>query len=1044
MSLWDHWLAMHDSLSPCLYSDLSLQWGQLSRPYSSTDQSSSLGSMESLDTPTPTTQLYSDSRNSPVDSSLFNNKRDSAYSSFSASSNTSDYATVPLRPGEACSMDNLLQSLAPSYRGYSSGNNSTLGGPHGENPIEAQLIAHKSRSLTRPRPKAVKTKERPSSCCYEDERREIIRNVELEVERKMNPPQPPTRKDSFKATRGRPNVLNKHCDSAPLISQSFNSHSNDENNSSQHVKMGTHNGFSSFEDEEKIVKYRGDTLHSDSITKETMDICQTIYDKTANTECDTETPLDDSDDLAITALTLPLCPGSLPANPCAEVQEESLIVHTQNKPASTGLHRHSAPEKLLATQLELSQFNSEGSSVEPFKLPVTNECSLSTSQWSHSSQLSTREEQLSPHNYDQAYLNKYDGSRSSTPGSAFLARDDDINECVGDKLEGSSVNGEVLGPVENQRLWGRSVSVPGDHTEMSPQVNPVNIVERDFKPLSTAASVDTLLEEQRAVDLKRSEDKREDETDVKRSNCSRNHRRNRRRSERFATNLRNEIQRKKAQLQRSHGPGGLLCSGETVEEEEGPEFNEDGTESDFSHKEKSVKVSFPLLSNHQDTCATAIVKSNQNDLHTRSKSTYTENNTTSRSVQILDPGVPTFGVGIRVVEEPAPAGKARRWRWTPENKLQPEPDQRHGVVSEQVLGITGSRHGVCAFTSSSTSSCGRSSRIDENDILPFADRMKFFEETSKGMCAYNVTNQVSGRDKNSRHHPEPQREHNQHLNQRRHSYQGGIHESSLLQTTVEARRMSVSSNRERQKEKDRKQESERVEREKERVSRLRERDRQQEIERKEMELKMESARQMAIQQEREREERVRQWERERARELELERGQEMERARKMELLRHDGEKELERPRERFREEDVQLKSHQHFYGDSGILERNQDVEQMESVHGFHLRSQAFSGSQAQNPMACSAFHPGNQSPEQQPPPPQGYTTRSYATTEVRVVLSTCIHMQTLFTKPSKVAAPIQISSFELFTLYLPNINCFILSDFMNSPVDNNGVIENMS
>lgn len=964
---------MHDGLSPCLYSDLSLQWGQLSRPYSSTDQSSSLGSMESLDTPTPTAQLYSDSRNSPVDASLFNNKRDSAYSSFSASSNTSDYATVPLRPGEACSMDNLLQGLAPSYRGYSCGNNSILGGSCGENQTEAQPVAHKSRSLTRPRPKAVKTKERPSSCCYEDERREIIRNVELEAEGKMNPPQPPIRKDSFKATRGRPSVLNKHCDSAPLKSQSFNSHSNDENNSSQRVKTGTHNGFSSFDDEEKVGNYRGDILHSDCITRKTIDNCQTIYDKTSNAECDKETPLDDSCDPAIGTLIPSPCPGSLPANPCVEVQEESLVVLTQNKQSSTGLHRHSAPEKLLTTQLELSLVNCDNSSEEPFKPPV-NDSSLSPNQWSHSSQRSTMEEQTSTHNHHQAYLNKYDRSRSSTPGSASLAQDDHINKSAGQKLELSSVNGAVHAPVENQRLWGRSVSVPGDHTEMSPQVNPGNVSDNDFKPLSTAVSVDTLLQEQGAVDIRSIEDKKEEETDIKRSNCSRNHRRNRRRSERFATNLRNEIQRKKAQLQRSHGPGGLLCSGETVQEEEGPEFNE----------EQSVNVSFPLLSNNQDTYATApFVKSHHNELHTQSKSTtYTENKPTSRSVQILDPGVPKFGVGIRVVEEPAPAGKARRWRWTPEHKLQPEPDQRYGVVSEQVLGITGSRHGVCAFTSSSTSSCSRSSRNNETDILPFADRMKFFEETSKGMSAYNVSNLTSGRDKNFSTHPELQGEHNQHQTQRRHSYQEGIQDSSLLQTTVEARRMSVSTNRERQKEMERKQERERLERETERVSRFRERERQQEIERKEMELRRESARQIEIQQEREKEERVRQWERERERELELEREQEMKRVRDMELLRKERENELER----FRIEDAQLKSHHHFYSNSAILERNKDVKQTKSVHNFHLRPQVFSSSQASNQTACSAFHPVNQFPECQPFPPRGYTARSYATSEVGVLL----------------------------------------------------------
>lgn len=955
--------------------------------------------MESLDTPTPTAQLYSDSHNSPVDSSLFNNKRDSAYSSFSASSNTSDYATVPLRPGEACSMDNLLQSLAPSCRGYSSGEHSTLGGSCGENPDETQLIAHKSRSLTRPRPKPVKTKERPSSCCYEDERREIIRNVELEVERKKNPPQPPTRKDSFKATRDRPNVLNKHCDSTPPKSQNVNSHSNDENKSPLNVQTETHNGFSSFEDEEKNGNYKEDLLHSNCIIRKTMDDCQTIYDNTASTKCDPETPMDDLGDPAITTHIPSPCPGSFPANPCVDVQEESLVVHTQNKHASAGLHRHSAPEKLLATQVELSQFNSEASSVESSKLPVTDDCSLSTSQWSHSSLLSAREEQGSPHHYHQAYSNKYDGSRSSTPGSAFFAGEDDTNECVSDKLEGRSVNGAAVAPVESQRPWGRSVSVPGDHTEMSSQVNPINMVDRDFKPLSTAASVDTLLEEQRAAVMNRSEDKKEEEADAKRSNSSRNHRRNRRRSERFATNLRNEIQRKKAQLQRGHGPGGLLCSGETVQEEEGPEFSEDGTESDFSHKEKSAKVSFPLPSNHQDASSTApFGKSNHDELQPRSKSTaYTESNTsTSRSVQILDPGVPKFGVGIRVVEEPAPAGKARRWRWTPEHKLQPEPDQRLGVVSEQVLAITGSRHGVCAFTSSSTSSGGRSSRFDEPDILPFADRMKFFEETSKGTSAYNASSLTSRRDKYSRLHPEPQAEHSQHLTQRRHSYQGGIQDCSLLQSTVEARRLSVSTNRERQKEKDRKDEREKAERERERVSRLRERDRQQEVERKEMELRMENARQMELQQEIEREERMRQWERERERELELEREQEMERAREMELLRKERENELERQRERLREEDAQLASHQHFYGKSAMPERNQHVQQTDSVHGFHLRPQAFCSSQAQNAVARSAFHPVNQSPEHQPLPLQGYTARSYATPEVRVLLCTCTHMQILF------------------------------------------------
>lgn len=949
--------------------------------------------MESLDTPTPTTQLYSDCRNSPVDSSLFNNKRDSAYSSFSASSNTSDYTTVPLRPGEACSMDNLLQSLGPSCRGYSSGDTATLGSSSGETPEEAQLIAHKSRSLTRPRPKPVKIKERPSSCCYEDERRrgdfEIIRNVEREGERKTNPPQPPTRKDSFRATRGCPNVANKHYVAATLESQSVSSH-NDENKSSLNVETGTHNGFPALEDDEKNGNYKEDVLHSDDIPRQTIDNCHMSYDKSANTECSLETTSDNLTDPLTTSPTFipSSCPGPLPAEPCVEVQEESCVIHTQNKHSSTGLHRHSAPEKLLATQLELLQFNSDSSSMEPYKPPVTNDCPLSTNQWSHSSLLSAREDQEEPHNYSHAHSNKYESSRSSTPGSVFFEGDGDVNECLSDKLDRGGLNGAFLAPVERQHPWGRSVSVPGDPIEMSSQgrLNSDQMVDRDFQPLSTAASVDTLLEEQRAVDRSRGEGKKEEETYIKKSNSSRNHRRNRRRSERFATNLRNEIQRKKAQLQRSHGPGGLLCSGETVQEEEGPELNE---ESDFSRQEKNAKVSLPSHSNPQDASTTAPVgKSNHDDSHTRPQSTtYTQSK--DRSVQILDPGVPKFGLGIRVVEEAAPAGKARRWRWTPEHKLQPEPDRHHGVVSEQVLGITGSRHGVCAFTPSSTSSFSRSSsysRIEESDILPFADRMKFFEETSKGMSAFNTSSLTSHKDKNSCHHPELQGELGQHPTQRRYSYQGGIQDNSLPQSTVEARRMSVSSNRERQREKDTELAREREERERERIGRLRERERQQEKERQEMELRMESSRQREIQQEREREERVRHWERERERELEFEREKEIERAREMELLRKERERELERKREKLREEDAQLISHQHFYSNSGIPERHEDFLHEENLHSFHQRPQSISSCQAQNQVSHSAFHPVNQSAENRQLPLQGFSARSYTATEVRVLL----------------------------------------------------------
>ncbi|XP_035531337.1 protein Shroom4 [Morone saxatilis] len=977
-------------------SDLPLQWGQLSRPYSSTDRSSSLGSMESLDTPTPTTQPYSDSHNSPVDPTLFNNKRDSAYSSFSASSNTSDYAAVPLRPGEACSMDNLLQSLGPGCRSYPVGDTSTLGSSSGDTPDEAQLIVHKSRSLTRPRPRPVEVKERPSSCCYDEERRggdfEIIRNGERGAERKMNPPQPPTRKDSFRATRSRPNIVNKRCASAPIEISSASCYY-DENKSSLNVESGIHNGFPAEEDSDKTGNFKEDTLDSHYIQRQTKDIRHIKCDTSANKD-NSESTSDHLPD-PVTAPLVPITsssPDSLPAETSIEVQGQSHTMQSQTKHSSTGLHRHSAPEKLLATQLQLLQFDSESSSLEPYNPSNPPDRSLSpcSSQWSHSSLPPRGEDQEASHNHLHAPSNKWEGSRCSTPGSVFLEGDDDDGGSS-ERLEGTGVNGGCLPPAEHHHPWGRSVSVPGDPTGSSAQgrLSSDQMLERDFEPLSAAASVDTLLEEQRVVDKGRHGGKKqnvEGETNMKKSNSSRNHYRNRRRNERFATNLRNEIQRKKAQLQSSRGPGGLLCSGETVQEEEGPDFNEEGPDQDLPAQERSTKVAFASPANPQDASTTAPVeKSNTSSESNHDVSqiqpqstTYAENNNLSRSVQILDPGLPSFGVGIRVVEEPAPAGKARRWRWTPEHKLQPEPEPepRCGVKGERVFGVTGSRHGVCAFTSSSTSSYRSSScsRMDESEILPFADRMKFFEETSKGI---NVSNMSSRRQKKPPHHPELQGgELSQHPNQRRYSYQGGLQqESALLTNTMEARRLSVSTSRERQKEKEREQAREREEKARERQERLKERERQQqEKERQERELEMERARQREIQREREREERMRQWERERERELELAREKEMERAREKERLKKEREKELEREREKEREEDAQLSSHQEFYGGPGIKEN------------FHNqpKPQAFSHSQTQNQAPRSAFYPvstSSQPLDNRQPLHQGYTARSYTPTE---------------------------------------------------------------
>ncbi|KAF4795332.1 shroom family member 4 [Turdus rufiventris] len=99
-------------------SKLSLQWNPLSW-HCSTDRSSSIGSMESLDHPS---QACYEGDPSPVDQGVYHSKRDSAYSSFSASSIASD-CTLSLRPEETPSIDSSLQGpcKAPDRRYLTTG-----------------------------------------------------------------------------------------------------------------------------------------------------------------------------------------------------------------------------------------------------------------------------------------------------------------------------------------------------------------------------------------------------------------------------------------------------------------------------------------------------------------------------------------------------------------------------------------------------------------------------------------------------------------------------------------------------------------------------------------------------------------------------------------------------------------------------------------------------------------------------------------------------------------------------------------------------------
>ncbi|CDQ69284.1 unnamed protein product [Oncorhynchus mykiss] len=800
-------------------SDLSIQWNKLSRHYS-TDRSSSLSSMDSLDP--PSSQVDNDYHNSPVDPAIFNNIRDSAYSSFSASSNMSDY-TVSLRPGEACSMENILRSLGPggpACRVYACGNAPSLGRESGEAQDETG-----TSTLLLKHPEA---KERPSSYCGGKRGASI-------------PPLPPTRKDSFRATRGRlgiTDVKDQRCISAPVgIPSLFSCHVEDDGDDPQNVPggdmgNGKKNGNSEIQE-----------IHPDSLHLPALEISSS-----SSIPGSSSLPPDSSID--------PDPPG------------EANHLLPQNKHCSSGLYRQSVPEKLLS-QLRHLEF-----------------------------------------------------SRSHDTSLLLLQQN------TGEEVVAAA--GNRLSPIQVQHPWGRPlVSVPGS-----------------WEPSGDYS----LLEGSHRGGAGRRDDN-EGKVLMKKPRSHRSSRA-RRRSERFATNLRNEIQHKKAQLSNSKGPGGLLYSGETVEEEEGPDLKiqdlvrKEAEDVDPPAKESSSQGVYTC----SDISLSAPAPGGLNRLSS-SSTLQLHQPPPQRSV----PTLPSWGMGIQVVEELAPAGKSRRWRWTPEHKLQPEIDtDRRGERVGVALGVSGRGRASSASSSSSTT-C--SSHTEESDILPFADRCKFFEETSRSILVSNLPGLTRRMQRPDRHERQPHLSmlenqrggYGQGQAQRRYSYQGGFErESPLLINTMEARRQSVSGNREREKEREREKQREK-EREMEREVRARERERERE--------------ERAREREREREERV--TERERELEMESERGIERE---------QDSEMEKERQSERERKRERERKS----------LCSAQDLFASQSQPRAYPQTHSHPQTQMEAPR--SAFHPVNTALLQDNQAlHQGYPPQSYTPTEASFI-----------------------------------------------------------
>ncbi|XP_020834586.1 protein Shroom4 isoform X2 [Phascolarctos cinereus] len=651
--------------SGCDTSDLCMQWCPLSR-HGSTEKSSSIGSMESLEQPS---QMCHEGHVSPVEQSTYQSQRDSAYSSFSAGSSASDYA-LPLRPEETaasdCSPPGLGPAKAPNGLYLHTGPDGAAG-PLGHQPSPSP------QEGPLPGPAQV-----PGAL--------------------PSPPQPPVRRDSLRASKAQFHQTEKRRASVPGVALYLKERWNPETLLSSDLPAGPCCPCS-----QVLEPHEGHWKECLSDEQYCMVSCPS-----ESGHCDPELRLRGGP----RRTGWPGQDQVVSSSPGGETEEEEAAIATATAiPAHlTGLtsHRHSAPEQLLASQ------------IRSLHLGVERDGD------SEGAELQARQE---GHHWTLSPLH-----------SAHLAQKSPCHLLAGaqNKPGEKRTVGQAGGQPLTSESSGQSSPTPGGS---SSEAGAVQLSGLEDAPQQ--ASSDEGLEA-----------KNGHPGDVRRSSGTRyRSSQPRRRSERFATNLRHEIQRRKAQLQKIKGESE---EPEPVEETEEPA--EAATPATAPSPQPPAPApgaspplpapapgpSPPLPAPPQTPAVVAHrrlpspgdrfsdqTRPNGNLLRARSSECLNQT-TGSQEVRtpLEGPGSPgqrpwQSAAGLHPwckasghgPSKPRPQSGARggRWRWSPERKLQPQltPIPGGGLnLSEEELGGPSGEEGI---------------------FVPFADRKKFFEDTSKSL-----------------------------------------------------------------------------------------------------------------------------------------------------------------------------------------------------------------------------------------------------------------------------------------------------------------------
>ncbi|XP_075040726.1 protein Shroom4 isoform X2 [Mixophyes fleayi] len=473
--------------SGCETSELPMQWNPLSR-HCSTDKSSSIGSMESLDQPG---QNYYEGTLSPIDPGMYQNKRDSAYSSFSASSNTSDY-TVPARTSP---VNGILGSTKQEDGRYLQTGHSVV---DPQEDVSSQTL--------------VENPQRPSSYPYEINHLDIIKS----------PPQPPVRRDSLRASKNQLCHSERRRASAPgdtfHISGRWLSEAL-QLNSSEHGQCQCARGLCTLHLKENLSSDQYYMLSSQT---------DKIHERINHTIMGDEQQL----------------------NHCTKeksrwsVDNGDSSVFNHNDPDDVTCYTVQKVKKTFKKSLSDNQktphnhsTQTEASSV---KTVFRNELEMASSADYHYPTDKSSDENAKDHKYS---INKH-------------FETSEADKCQ--KIERLSETNDGIIAVRHCPSLDKSVSEPNEVRE-----TPCSQTNDHAGELGSSCRTKMLLEGSAEPEANLGPTKKPGSSRHRSAQM-------RRRSDRFATNLRNEIQRRKAQLQKSKGSSALLCSEEPVEEREEP------------------------------------------------------------------------------------------------------------------------------------------------------------------------------------------------------------------------------------------------------------------------------------------------------------------------------------------------------------------------------------------------------------------------------------------------------------------------------------------